>query len=86
MADPAPLTPPFSVKKKRPHLGRNMLWNAPIEALDVSGTFKKVAVPPAVCIMLSIFGLATVIRIQNVLLGSGRAGQLPIRVAALSTT
>ena len=52
----------------------NMLEIASFEAFDVSGVFKKVAVPAVVCIhfskkspRLSIPGLATVIRIHNVM-------------------
>ena len=50
-----------------------MLSNASFEALGVSGAFKKVDVP-------------SVIGIQNVILGSGQAGYLTIRVAVLFTT
>ena len=81
--DPEVPHPSFTVPKTKtsPRLGQNMLWNVSFEALDVSRTLKKVAVamPPVVCInvykksatRLSIPGLATVIRIQNVISGSG---------------
>ena len=70
-------------QQERPHFGRNICSTMHnFEALDVSGAFKKVTLPPVVCINycknrrphphLSVPGLSTVILKKNVLLGSGQ--------------